>query len=71
MEELLYDFIIDTWKIIRRSLNTSTHEEWEWVLEEVKKLDNNPKYKEVKPMSTEWLASYIGWLEERNHETKK
>lgn len=71
MEELLYDFIIDTWKIIRRSLNTSTNEEWEWLLEEAKKLDNNPKYKEVKPMSTKWLVSYIGWLEERNHETKK
>lgn len=71
MEELLYDFIIDTWKIIRRSLNTHTDDEWEWVVEETKKLNNNPKYKTLRPMSTEWLASYIAWLEERNHETQK
>lgn len=66
MEELIYDFIIDTWKVIRGSLNTHTDEEWVSVINATNALYNNPKYEPLKVMSVEWLTGYIRWLEERN-----
>lgn len=67
MEELIYDFIIDTWKVIRGSLNTHTDEEWKDVINATSALYNNPKYEVLKVMSVEWLTGYIRWLEKRNN----
>ena len=68
MEELntIHDFVNDTWRLIKSSINTHTDEEWVNVINATNALYNNPKYEPLKVMSVEWLTGYIRWLEKRN-----
>lgn len=68
MEELntIHDFVNDTWRLIKSTINTHTDEEWVNVINATNALYNNPKYEPLKVMSVEWLTGYIRWLEKRN-----
>ena len=68
MEELntIHDFVNDTWRLIKSTINTHTDEEWVSVINATNALYNNPKYEPLKVMSVEWLTGYIRWLEKRN-----
>ena len=68
MEELntIHDFVNETWKLIKSTINTHTDEEWVNVINATNALYNNPKYEPLKVMSVEWLTGYIRWLEKRN-----
>lgn len=65
MEEkkLLYDLIIDVWRLIRDNYKPETEEEWEELLEQGKKIVNNPKYKNVQNLAIHWINDYVFWLE--------
>ena len=68
MEELntIHDFVNETWKLIKSTINTHTDEEWVNVINAPNALYTNPKYEPLKVMSVEWLTGYIRWLEKRN-----
>lgn len=62
----IHDFVNDTWRLIKSTINTHTDEEWMNVINATTALYNNPKYESLKGMSQDWLTGYIAWLEKRN-----
>jgi len=61
--QILYDLIIDVWRLVRENPNPVTESDWEKLLEEGKVIDNNPKYADVEPLARHWILDYMIWLE--------
>ena len=63
--QILYDLIIDVWRLVRENPNPATEADWEKLLEEGKVIDNNPKYADVEPLARHWILDYMTWLERK------
>ena len=61
--QILYELIIDVWRLIRDNYKPETEEEWEELLEEGKKIVNAPEYKDVQALAIHWINNYVFWLE--------
>lgn len=62
---ILYELIIDMWRLIRDNYKPETEEEWETMLDQGKGITNNPEYKKVRGLAINWINNYVLWLERK------
>lgn len=56
----------DMWNMVMESKDMDgTEAEWEKLLEDGKKITNDPRYAPVQDLAIAWINNYVSWLDAR------